>query len=102
SRRSSTSQTSNRRLPARARLFLRLGIPFAALFENRVFYSFPNPVRSHRRQRLILLRFVNLLFFRQFCGQVLLRRLLGYLIHTWAHFRVFILLHDLELQTLAI
>src|SRR5437879_852073 len=80
-RRAPNSQISQPRFLAGERLFLRYRVPFAALLENRVFHAFPNPSRPRHRQCLILLRLVNLLFFRQLCSQILLRGLLGYLIH---------------------
>src|SRR6267378_3381073 len=75
---------SNRRFLADKSLFLRHRIPFSALLENSILNTLPNQGSARDRQCHIVRLFVYLLFFRELCRQVFLRRLLGALIPHWA------------------
>jgi hypothetical protein len=74
------SKISERSLLAGKGLLLRDSIPFAALLEDGISKTFPNEEGARDGGLSIELVFALLAFFRQFCGQVFLRGLLGALI----------------------
>jgi len=78
--RAPNSKISERSLLAGQGLFLRDGIPHAALLEDGISKFFPNHEGAGDSGFLIELVFVLLAFFGQFCRQVFLRGLLGALI----------------------
>jgi hypothetical protein len=78
--RTPNSKISERSFLAGKGFFLRDGIPFAALIEDGISKTFPNEKGARDSGFSIELVFALLAFFRQFCGQVFLRGLLGALI----------------------
>lgn len=78
--RAPNSKISERSFLAGKGLFLRDGIPNAALLEDGISKAFPNQEGTRDSGLLIELVLVLLPLFRQFCRQVFLRGLLGALI----------------------
>ena len=78
--RAPNSKISERSFLAGEGLFLRDGIPYAALLEDGVSKFLPNQEGAGDSGFLIELVFVLLALFGQFCRQVFLRGLLGALI----------------------